>query len=112
MYTGTRGCKRILKEGQWWTWCGETDMGQTGPALCTECGGDLEFEKPERYMQGETLGDELERLRNDIKSGDIGCPILPPRCDAAKGEHSKDCYWSWAMNRIHEIERVQTRRDK
>lgn len=33
------GCKKKLAEGQWWIWCGETDMGQTGPALCTHCGG-------------------------------------------------------------------------
>jgi hypothetical protein len=35
------GCKRRLKGGQWWTFCGESDMGQTNPALCTHCGGDL-----------------------------------------------------------------------
>ena len=33
------GCKRKLAPGQWWNFCGETDMGQTLPALCTECGG-------------------------------------------------------------------------
>lgn len=30
-------CGKILKEGQWWHFCGETDMGQTPPALCEEC---------------------------------------------------------------------------
>lgn len=39
-----RGCRRRLAPGQWWTYCGETDMGQSLPYLCTECGGDLELE--------------------------------------------------------------------
>lgn len=40
-------CGKKLKKGQWWSFCGETDMGQTLPALCTECGGEfiLEDEK-------------------------------------------------------------------
>ena len=33
------GCRRPLADDQWWNFCGETDMGQTAPALCTECGG-------------------------------------------------------------------------
>lgn len=33
------GCFKSLAAGQWWTFCGETDMGQTPPVLCTECGG-------------------------------------------------------------------------
>jgi hypothetical protein len=24
-------CGKLLKEGQWWHFCGETDMGQTEP---------------------------------------------------------------------------------
>lgn len=35
-----KGCRKKLAEGQWWKFCGETDMGQTLPALCTECGGE------------------------------------------------------------------------
>lgn len=34
------GCKKRLAPGQHWAFCGETDMGQTAPALCTECGGE------------------------------------------------------------------------
>lgn len=37
----TRGCGRALADGQYWVYCGETDMGQTGPALCTGCGGEF-----------------------------------------------------------------------
>ena len=33
------GCGKELAAGQWWLFCGETDMGQSFPALCTECGG-------------------------------------------------------------------------
>lgn len=39
------GCRRQLAPGQWWSFCGETDMGQTLPALCRECGGDLELQR-------------------------------------------------------------------
>ena len=35
------GCRASLAEGQWWNFCGETDMGQTLPVLCTKCGGDM-----------------------------------------------------------------------
>lgn len=34
-----KGCGQKFAEGNWWSHCGETDMGQTAPALCTECGG-------------------------------------------------------------------------
>lgn len=37
------GCRKRLATGQWWTFCGETDMGQTLPALCTECGGEYKL---------------------------------------------------------------------
>lgn len=41
------GCRKKLAPDQWWQTCGETDMGQTLPALCTECGGDYKlFEEP------------------------------------------------------------------
>jgi hypothetical protein len=33
------GCGAKLAPGQHWAVCGETDMGQTSPALCTRCGG-------------------------------------------------------------------------
>jgi len=35
----SEGCGKKLAKGQWWGHCGETDMGQTLPALCTHCGG-------------------------------------------------------------------------
>ena len=38
-----KGCGKRLAEGQFWTFCGETDMGQTAPALCTECGGEYKL---------------------------------------------------------------------
>lgn len=39
------GCERRLAEGQYWHFCGETDMGQSGPVLCTECGGKFKLHK-------------------------------------------------------------------
>lgn len=35
----SEGCRAKLAPGQHWTFCGETDMGQTEPALCERCGG-------------------------------------------------------------------------
>ena len=36
-----RGCNAPLADGQYFSFCGETDMGQTAPALCTKCGGEF-----------------------------------------------------------------------
>ncbi|THD06117.1 hypothetical protein B1991_14335 [Rhodanobacter lindaniclasticus] len=36
-----KGCRRALAGGQFFTFCGETDMGHTLPVLCTECGGTM-----------------------------------------------------------------------
>lgn len=36
-------CEKRLAPGQYWGFCGETDMGQTEPALCTECGGEYKL---------------------------------------------------------------------
>ena len=36
-----KGCGFKLAAGQHWAFCGETDMGQTAPALCTVCGGEF-----------------------------------------------------------------------
>lgn len=38
-----QGCGKDLAAGQYWNFCGETDMGQTLPALCIECGGKYEL---------------------------------------------------------------------
>lgn len=35
--TPEKGCGRQLAPGNWWNYCGETDMGQTAPAICEEC---------------------------------------------------------------------------
>ena len=40
-----KGCMKPLAPGQWWGFCGETDMGQTLPALCTECGGNYKLKQ-------------------------------------------------------------------
>lgn len=38
-----KGCGRALAPGHYWAYCGETDMGQSLPALCTECGGEYKL---------------------------------------------------------------------
>ena len=37
------GCSRTIKDS-WWNFCGETDMGQTAPVLCIECGGEYKLD--------------------------------------------------------------------
>ena len=59
------GCGRILKEGQWWGFCGETDMGQTLPALCKECGGEYKIAKPERFINDSKENNMKKKLRTD-----------------------------------------------
>jgi len=44
------GCGRPLAKDEWWTFCGETDMGQTAPALCTECGGEFKLKEVANMM--------------------------------------------------------------
>lgn len=44
-------CNKLLKEGQWWHFCGEADMGQTMPVQCTECGGEYELASPEKQAE-------------------------------------------------------------
>lgn len=41
MSTKKTYCDKPLAAGQWWNYCGETDMGQTEPVSCTHCGGKL-----------------------------------------------------------------------
>lgn len=41
------GCGKKLESGQWWSFCGETDMGQSLPALCIECGGEFKLDSNE-----------------------------------------------------------------
>jgi DNA-directed RNA polymerase subunit RPC12/RpoP len=40
-------CGKLLAPGQWWHFCGETDMGQTLPVKCTACGGEYKLDSPE-----------------------------------------------------------------
>jgi len=51
------GCDRALDNGQWFRFCGETDMGQTLPALCTLCGGDFKLllENPNLLPNGNEI---------------------------------------------------------
>lgn len=39
------GCRAKLAPGHHWRFCGETDMGQTLPALCKQCGGEYERDR-------------------------------------------------------------------
>jgi hypothetical protein len=32
-----QGCGKKLAPSQFWTYCGETDIGNTAPALCENC---------------------------------------------------------------------------
>ena len=52
-------CNKPLAAGQWWNFCGETDMGQTMPALCIECGGEYKLKEqfPDLRGVGELMND-------------------------------------------------------
>lgn len=60
-----RGCGRILAPGQWWHFCGETDMGQTLPVLCTYCGGDY-IPKKETFMSKQDAYKRKQQLEREI----------------------------------------------
>ena len=34
-------CGKKFAKCQWWSYCGETDMGQSAPVKCTQCGGNF-----------------------------------------------------------------------
>lgn len=51
-------CGHTLAKGQWWNFCGETDMGQTLPALCTECGGEFKRASVEEMAERKRQADE------------------------------------------------------
>lgn len=53
-------CGKILEAGQWWHFCGETDMGQTLPVQCTECGGEYKLASPEKQEE------YLRKKANDL----------------------------------------------
>ena len=65
------GCRRPLAKDQWWNWCGETDMGQTAPALCTECGGEYKL-KEEETMMDERVVDAARRAADTVTGKDPG----------------------------------------
>lgn len=44
------GCGKRLAPGRHWAFCGETDMGQSLPALCTECGGTFVLAEPPKEL--------------------------------------------------------------
>lgn len=45
-------CGRLFEKENWWGYCGETDMGQTYPVMCTECYERLKKEGYELSMHG------------------------------------------------------------
>ena len=61
-------CGKKLADGQYWSFCGETDMGQTAPVRCINCGGSFKLaepdDKPHNHSKDE-LKDIFEEL-NDL----------------------------------------------
>ena len=53
-----RTCGKILDD-EWWSFCGETDMGQTLPVQCIECGGEYKLKKHKS---------RLEEIREEAQS--------------------------------------------
>ena len=65
------GCGASFAPGQWWHFCGETDMGQTLPVFCTRCGGTYKLANEERRMERQNEGriepiDENERQTGGV----------------------------------------------
>lgn len=52
-----KGCRAQLAPGQHWAFCGETDMGQSLPALCTACGG--EYRRADAMPKLEDAGRDI-----------------------------------------------------
>lgn len=65
---------RKLAPGQWWSYCGETDMGQTLPFLCTECGGTGQL--AESHVCHEKATALAHGLRQLLKSNGFTNPDL------------------------------------
>lgn len=63
-----KGCNRKLAPGQYWGFCGETDMGQTLPALCVDCYEALPDEKKSLYLRGYKLA-EISYVGQDFQCG-------------------------------------------
>ena len=72
------GCGRRLAAGQYWTFCGETDMGQTMPALCTECGGECELAPPPPPAKPVRL---KRTVIGDIPEPENVDPVIPQNPD-------------------------------
>ena len=73
------GCMRKLAPGQWWSYCGETDMGQTAPFLCTECGGSGKLEESATAQERKLR--EWDEACERVRRGGYVEPIpAPPDC--------------------------------
>lgn len=72
------GCTRLLADGQWWNYCGESDMGQTTPVLCTVCSGKYGFIilDETKDQRAEVLGANTRRKEAGDRweaAGYVGC---------------------------------------
>lgn len=81
------GCKARLAEGQWWQTCGETDMGQTAPALCTHCGG--EFIRMEDMTIGDPRAEEagkrtIDEITKDWEPIEADVPVVDGYIDEVR----------------------------
>ena len=69
------GCGEKLMEDCHWNYCGETDMGQMAPALCTYCGGAYirDADKGEyRHVMFEPRADEVGKKATAVTGKDPG----------------------------------------
>lgn len=60
-------CGKLLAPDQWWHFCGETDMGQTLPVQCTECGGEYKLASPEAQAEHDRKKAEWAAKSNEDK---------------------------------------------
>lgn len=78
-------CGRFFAPGQWWLRCGDTDMGRSLPALCTECGGDFKLDYPRGpFGKGEAFDPPESNPFVSTQSVSAHQEFMcgPPNCDA------------------------------
>ena len=87
------GCGKTFEDKNWWNFCGETDMGQSMPALCTNCGGKYPLNKVQICEACEGTGkDYYSCCGVDMRGYDID---LCPECYEHTGyeglDSAEDC---------------------
>ena len=96
-------CGKKLEDGQYWRYCGESDMGQTSPVHCENCGGSLKLCIKEKVM----TVDVNQMMRDSRMSFHLGQPHdkVVLQLEAFAKVVAKECVHIVALNRANAIEK-------